>query len=145
MKQRNNLWALFVFSVILVVAFSLAYAANKAPDKEILIHSKEVFTEFKEAPVPFSHEKHKEFKCTDCHHEYKDGKNVWQEGQEVKKCWACHKAKAEEKVVDLKKAYHDLCQKCHKKLKEENKKTGPITCKKCHPKPGASEKEDEKK
>ncbi|HTY25106.1 MAG TPA: cytochrome c3 family protein [Desulfomonilaceae bacterium] len=116
-----------------IAAITLAYAATQAPDHDIVISSKEVFKEPKKTPVTFSHAKHKEFKCTECHHEYKDGKNVWQEGQEVKKCYACHKLEAQDKIVSLQKAYHDKCQSCHKKMKKEKKKTGPTACSKCHP------------
>lgn len=137
MKRRGSVVIALVLGVACLVAFTLAYAATKAPDKDIVIESKEVFKTPKKSPVTFSHEKHKEAKCVDCHHDYKDGKNVWQEGQEVKKCAACHKLEAEGKIVKLEKAYHDKCQGCHKKLKQEKKKTGPTACTKCHPaKPG---------
>jgi nitrate/TMAO reductase-like tetraheme cytochrome c subunit len=122
-----------VLGVAFLVAVTLAYAATKAPDKDIVIHTKEVFKETKKAPVTFSHEKHKDAKCIDCHHDYKDGKNVWQEGQEVKKCGACHAFEAQDKTLKLEKAYHDKCQGCHKKLKKDKKKTGPTSCSKCHP------------
>ena len=123
---------LIVFSTILFAG--MAVAANKVPEGDISIHSGDVFKEFKQGPVLFPHAKHKALKCTDCHHEYKDGKNVWQEGQEVKKCSTCHKLEANGKIVKLEKAYHDACQVCHKKLKNENKPTGPVTCAKCHQK-----------
>jgi hypothetical protein len=135
MKQKGRLLTALVLSVAVFAAFTLVYAANKAPEKDVVIHSTDVFTAPKKTPVTFSHEKHKAAKCTDCHHEFKDGQNVWQEGQEVKKCSTCHKLKAEDKVVKLELAYHDKCAGCHKKLKEEGKKTGPqkAQCAKCHP------------
>ncbi len=123
---------LVVFSATLMVG--LAFAANKAPEGDISIYSGDVFKTFKQGPVLFPHAKHKALKCTDCHHEFKDGKNVWQEGQEVKKCATCHKLEADGKIVKLEKAYHDKCQTCHKKFKNENKPTGPVTCAKCHQK-----------
>jgi len=126
----------FCLAVVFSVMFmsGLGFAANKAPEGDISIHSGDVFKEFKQGPVLFPHAKHKPLKCIDCHHEYKDGKNVWQEGQEVKKCATCHKLEADGKIVKLEKAYHDACQTCHKKLKNENKQTGPVTCAKCHQK-----------
>lgn len=133
MKKGRVFLALFL-GIAVLAAFTLAYAATKAPDKDISIHTADVFKEFKQGPVAFSHVKHKDAKCTDCHHEYKDGKNVWQEGQEVKKCGACHKLEEEGKVAKLEKAYHDQCQGCHKKLKKEQKQTGPTVCAKCHAK-----------
>lgn len=122
-----------VMGIAFLVAVTLAFAATKAPDNDIVIHTKEVFKEPKKAPVTFSHQKHKDVKCADCHHDYKDGKNVWQEGQEVKKCGACHLLQAQGKTLKLEKAYHDNCQGCHKKMKKEKKKTGPTSCSKCHP------------
>jgi hypothetical protein len=136
MKQKGRIATALVLAVAVLTAFTLAYAATKAPDKDVSIHSSDVFTAPKKGPVAFSHEKHKEAKCVDCHHDFKDGKNVWQEGQEVKKCSACHKLQAQDKVVKLELAYHDKCAGCHKKMKEENKKTGPqkAQCNKCHAK-----------
>ncbi len=135
-----------VLSVALLAAFTVAYAETKVPDKVIVIETKDVFKEAKKGPVNFAHTGHKALKCTDCHHEFKDGKNVWQEGQEVKKCGACHKLEAEGKVVKLEKAYHDKCVGCHKQMKKEDKtkKTGPTSCSKCHPKAAADDKEEKK-
>jgi hypothetical protein len=130
----------------ITAAVTLVYAATKMPDKDVVIESKEVFKTPKKAPVTFSHTKHKEFKCTQCHHEYKEGKNVWQEGQEVKKCEACHKIEDQDKIVKLEKAFHNQCQNCHKEMKKEKKKTGPTACSKCHPpKPGEKEEKEEGK
>jgi len=134
MKNKGRVLLALVLGVAVLAAFTLAYAASKAPDKPVTIHSTDVFTAPKQSPVVFDHAKHKGAKCIDCHHEFKDGKNVWQEGQEVKKCSTCHKLEAADKVVKLEKAYHDKCQGCHKKLKQEKKPTGPTSCIKCHPK-----------
>ncbi|MEW6140014.1 MAG: cytochrome c3 family protein [Thermodesulfobacteriota bacterium] len=142
MKQKGRVVLAFVLAFAFAAACTLVYAANKAPDKEIVIDSKDVFKTKKKGPVNFSHPKHKELKCTQCHHEYKDGKNVWQEGQEVKKCGSCHTLEGADKQVKLEKAFHDQCVKCHKDLKKEKKKTGPTSCSKCHPK-GEKDDKDE--
>jgi len=134
MKHKGRVVLGLILGVAVLAAFTLAYAASKVPEQDITIHTTEVFTKPKQSPVVFSHTKHKEVKCTDCHHEFKDGKNVWQEGQEVKKCGACHKLETQDNVSKLEKAYHDKCVNCHKKLKEEKKPTGPTACTKCHPK-----------
>ncbi len=135
MDKRGNVLLVLLLAVAVAVGFTLAHAATKAPEKEITIDNKDAYKKKKKSAVVFSHAKHKEFKCTDCHHEFKDGKNVWKEGMEVKPCAACHKEKKEGKVVDLKDAYHDQCIKCHKKLRKERgkDKTGPTSCTKCHP------------
>jgi cytochrome c553 len=134
MRSRVKIILTLCLTIAICAAFSLAYAATKAPEGDLLIHSKDVFKEFKQGPVKFPHVKHKAIKCEDCHHDFKDGKNVWKEGQEVKKCAACHKLEAEGKVAKLEKAYHDNCVNCHKKFKADNKPTGPIACAKCHEK-----------
>jgi cytochrome c553 len=135
MKNKGRIVLALVLGVALFAAFTLAYAANKAPEKDIVIDTKDVYDKKKKTPVVFPHAKHKEFKCTQCHHVYKDGKNVWKEGDEVQKCGACHKDKKDGKKEDLKDAFHDQCIKCHKKLKKERgkDKTGPYSCSKCHP------------
>lgn len=134
MKHRGRVALALVVGIAVVAGVTLGYAATKMPEKDLVLHSKDVFKTFKKGPVTFSHPKHKELKCTDCHHEYKDGKNVWKEGQEVKRCSACHKLESEGKQVKLELAYHKTCQECHKKLKKEKKKTGPTACNKCHAK-----------
>ena len=135
-----------VLVIGLAAAVTVAVAATKAPDKEIVIESKAVFEKLTKSPVTFYHTKHKGVACTECHHEYKDGQNVWKEGQEVKKCGECHKVKKQDKILGLKDAFHKNCQDCHKKMaKERGKdKSGPTACNKCHPpKPGEKpEKED---
>ncbi|MGB6063407.1 MAG: cytochrome c3 family protein [Desulfomonilaceae bacterium] len=138
MKNKGRVVLGIILSVAVLAAFTLAYAATKAPEKPITIESKDVFKKFKQGPVIFNHAKHKAAPCTTCHHVYENGKNVWKEGQEVKKCDACHKLKAEGKVPGLEKAFHKRCQGCHKKLKKEKKPAGPTVCNKCHQKKAAA-------
>ena len=87
------------------------------------------------SPVPFNHQKHAEdygIGCNECHHEYQDGKNIWQEGMEVKKCIDCHDPETkEEGVLRLMLAYHRNCQGCHRDIKDEEK--APVRkCAGCH-------------
>jgi len=134
--KKGRVFLAFAVCIAVAAAFTLAYAATKMPDKPIVIDSTAAVPDKKKGPVNFDHTKHKDLKCTQCHHEYKDGKNVWQEGQEVKKCGECHKKEDQGKQVKLEKAFHDQCIKCHKDMKKEKKKTGPTACTKCHPKGG---------
>jgi hypothetical protein len=143
MMRRGRLMLALVVGIAVAAAFTLAYAKTEMPEKDITIESKDVFKTMKKGPVIFSHAKHKELQCTQCHHEYKEGKNVWKKGQEVKKCETCHKLETEGKKVKLQLAFHNTCVKCHKKLKAEKKKTGPTSCAKCHQK--KVEKPEEKK
>ncbi len=127
-------------------------AAQQAPDTTTM--DSVVFAEHKKALVTFTHKQHSDkeagykIPCTDCHHVYKEGKNVWKEGDEVQKCTACHseakapKAKEGEpklsKKEKIKKYYysaiHENCKGCHTDLKKAGKPTGPAACKDCHPK-----------
>ncbi len=134
MKKRGTILLTLILGIVVVCAWTLAYAATKMPDKDLVIESKDVFKNPKKSPVVFPHAKHKALKCTDCHHEYKDKKNVWKEGQEVKKCDACHKLEKDGDKEKLEKAYHNLCVKCHKEKKKKKEPTGPTSCSKCHPK-----------
>ncbi len=93
----------------------------------------------KKGPVKFSHKKHHDaygLACTECHHDYQNGKNVWKEGDPVKKCAQCHNPKKKQgKVMKLQNAYHKNCKNCHKKLAKAGKKTGPYKkCSGCHQK-----------
>lgn len=90
--------------------------------------------------VGFTHKLHARkygIECTECHHVFKDGKNVFKEGDNVQKCAECHtykKAKGTpKKQYKLKKAMHKNCQDCHKKLAKKKKPTGPTKkCAECH-------------
>jgi len=94
------------------------------------------YAERKKAPVTLTHKKHAEeygIACADCHHVYKDGENIFEEGDSVQKCSECHNAqKSEGKVKKLMLAYHKNCMGCHKELKKQAKETGPTTCSGCH-------------
>jgi hypothetical protein len=129
--------------------FALAYATQQAPDT--LTMESKLFPRHKKALVTFNHKKHNvDYKigCADCHHMYKDGKNVWKEGDAVQKCDACHtEAKAPtgadapklSKAEQIKKYYysaiHENCVGCHKDLKKADPtKVIPTKCAECHPK-----------
>jgi len=119
--------------------------ASNAPQKatstltdDILIRNEGYKTD-KKGPVKLTHRAHsKEYKiaCTDCHHDYQDGKNVWKEEMPAKNCRECHNPlKKQGKVMKLQIAYHKNCKNCHKDLAKEGKKTGPHKkCKECHQK-----------
>jgi hypothetical protein len=141
MKLKGRTLLALITGVIVLAACAFAIAETKAPDKPYVIDNSDVFKARKSTPVTFDHAKHKELACTTCHHEFKDGQNVWKEGQEVKKCSACHKLEADGKIVKLYAAFHadseHSCVGCHEKMKKEQKKSGPTTCAQCHPKKGA--------
>jgi len=111
--------------------------ATDVPDEVIIENSG--YKKDKKGPVLLTHKKHSvDYKvaCTDCHHEYEDGKNVWKEGDPVKKCSECHNPKKKEgKVLKLQNAYHKQCKTCHKNLVKEGKGKAPFKkCSECHQK-----------
>jgi len=100
-------------------------ANDTTPPPVVIIHNTG-YRRYIKGPVKFPHEKHvKEYKiaCTECHHIYVNGKNVWKEGQPVKKCAECHSPirKRGQKPIDLMHAYHKNCMGCHRKLAKEGK------------------------
>jgi hypothetical protein len=146
MKKRS-LAALAVIVFGMVFVFAVVYAVQQAAD-EMTMNSK-VYDKHKKALVTFTHKKHNvdyKISCTDCHHVFKDGKNIWKEGDEVQRCDACHsESKAptgkdapklckKEKIAKYHySAIHENCVGCHKDLKKAGKPTGPTACKQCHP------------
>jgi hypothetical protein len=145
MKKRSLL-VLAVAALGVVFLFAVVSATQQTP--ETITMQSAVFPEHTKGVVTFSHNKHNvdyKIACAECHHTYQDGKNVWKEGDEVKKCDTCHtggKPEASEtkgmSKEDKIKAYyfsaiHENCVGCHKALKKEAKPTGPTSCKECHP------------
>ena len=136
----------FVGVVGLVNLQGAAPAATKAPDT-IVIKSA-LWPNPTKAPVTFAHKKHSEeykIACAECHHVYKDGKNVWKQGDPVQKCDACHneptitgemKLPPDKQKLNLKIAFHKNCQGCHQDLKKKDPAKYakiPVTCAQCHP------------
>jgi hypothetical protein len=136
----------FGLAALVIVLLCAAVQATQEASETITMNSG-VYAKHTKALVTFTHKKHHvdyKVSCSDCHHIYEDGKNVWKQGGEVKKCEACHtEAKAPkgdktpkaEKIVKYHySAIHANCQGCHKALKTAGKATGPTTCAGCHPK-----------
>jgi hypothetical protein len=137
-----------MLSLLVAVCFGVVLAGvalatdNKGPDT-IVMDSK-VFPEHKKSLVTFSHQKHNvdyNIACSECHHVYQDGKNVWKEGDPVQKCTECHSGdkapsglSKEEKIKGYYyDAVHENCKGCHKAAKAEGK-AAPTGCTECHPK-----------
>lgn len=144
MVKGNRLGVIILFMFIIGLLGTSYLVAEEQEVKDSFIIKSDLFTEDTKKNIEFSHKKHNEeysVACKDCHHIFEDGKNVWEEGQEVKKCQACHtvvKPIAEcspaEKKLHLQKSIHDNCKGCHMVLKKEKKPAGPIKCLECHPK-----------
>jgi hypothetical protein len=148
MKKRSLL-VLTAAALGVVFIFALAYATQQAPDT-ITMESK-LFPKHTKSLVTFNHKKHNvdcKIACVDCHHVYKDGKNVWKEGDAVQKCDACHTeakaptgadapklSQAEKIKAYYYSAIHENCVGCHKDLKKADPaKVIPTKCAECHPK-----------
>ncbi len=84
--------------------------------------------------VAFSHRRHEErgIACAKCHHVYQGRRNVWRQGQPVKRCPECHGFFPKGEQPDLKSALHLQCKGCHLKLRQQGRRAGPIDCKDCH-------------
>ena len=115
---------------ILVLLVFIGSPLRAQPDKMILDDSK-VAGRKTRPEVTFPHSRHMEsdLSCKDCHHVYKDGKNVLEEsdlneGNQGIHCSACHGAKVR---PNLQEAFHHQCIGCHTK-----KSKGPRLCGECH-------------
>lgn len=136
MRKLILLLSVVIVSVALFTGVGILIATD-VPE-EISIYS-DAFERHKKGPVTFSHKKHNvDYKvaCTECHHVYKEGKNVFKEGDPVQTCSGCHDAlESKGKVKKLMLAYHRNCQGCHKDLEKAGKKAGPTKkCNDCHQK-----------
>ena len=136
MIKRFCIFFTVIFTGLIFFSAGTLIAAQTVPG-DVLIENKD-YKKDKKRPVPFSHKKHvAEYgaTCTDCHHVYKDGKNVWKEGDHVEKCSKCHDPlkntkEGDVKVMKLQNAYHKNCKNCHKE-----KDKGPFKkCNDCHKK-----------
>ena len=140
MKKRFLGVLAIILTGLLFLCVGVLTAADKTDSPDEVTISNKGYKADKKGPVKLSHKKHStDYKvaCTDCHHEYKDGKNVWKEGDPVKKCADCHDPlKKQGKTKKLQTAYHKNCKDCHKALIKAGKsdKAPFKKCNDCHQK-----------
>lgn len=137
MAKRGSVILLLAVLMLAVLAFGLAYAEKYETESgevesDITLEHSDTFTDPKRGPVMFSHQAHHEdysLKCTSCHHEYDQGKNIWTEGDSVNLCADCHTEpyKNVGKMLSLHQAFHRNCIKCHKATD-----SAPTACVDCH-------------
>ncbi|MBW2608848.1 MAG: cytochrome c3 family protein [Deltaproteobacteria bacterium] len=117
----------------LFIAAGVLTAADVSDDVQI---ENKGYKKDQKKPVKLTHKTHIEehkVTCIECHHDYKDGKNIWKEGDPVAKCITCHDPlKKKGDVKKLKLAYHNNCKECHKTINKEGKKAPLKKCKECH-------------
>lgn len=128
-----------IIAVILGTVFCFngnLLAEEEIPD-EILIDNKG-YKYQRKGPVTFTHLSHAEdydVECAQCHHIYKDGKNIWEEGDEVQKCISCHSPKENKgEIKNLRLSFHKNCKNCHKQTAKEGiSEDAPYRkCQECH-------------
>ena len=134
MRKRILFVGALIVSAALFATVGIPLATD-APEKINILDSS--IEKPKKGAVNFTHKKHAvdyKIACTECHHVYKDGKNVFKQGDPIQKCSACHDpVKSEGKVKKLMLAFHQNCQGCHKELETAGKPTGPTRkCNDCH-------------
>lgn len=112
-------WTL-LFSILLIFCLG-ALKATEMPEEIIL--NKDVYGSNRKGPVTFSHQMHGEdydVACSECHHIYEEGKNIWEDGDPVEPCASCHDPFEDEgNAKKLRTAFHLNCKGCHKQLKKE--------------------------
>jgi len=84
--KKQSLLILTVTAIAVVFLFSVGYATDPA---DTMTMNSKVYKKHKKVLVTFTHKKHNvDYKnaCADCHHVYKDGKNVWKKDDPVQKC-----------------------------------------------------------
>lgn len=135
MKKAAIVLTMCLAFAAVALAGNISLAKQKVAD--VIIINDPLFTKHKKPPVTFSHDKHhKDYKidCAACHHIYKDGKNVFKQGDPVQACSKCHtKAKNKDpKNLGLYEAFHKNCKGCHKAEKKKGNKKAPTKCSQCH-------------
>ena len=135
----------FVTAVILSIFLMFGFlqigliAGEDEPPDEITINN-EGYKFKRRGPVHFEHLSHSEdydIACNECHHDYQDGKNVWQEGDPVNKCIDCHDPnESDGNIKNLRLSFHRNCKTCHKDMAREGiTEDAPFKkCSGCHEK-----------
>lgn len=127
---------IFMFALMALAPSSLLLAQSE----DITLKSRDGARTGGRTPVEFPHGLHMggELSCTDCHHDYRRGRNVLDESSlksenhEKIRCASCHAGRGHNDY-DIDDAFHLKCMGCHRKAYEMGKKTGPRLCAQCHP------------
>ncbi len=130
---------LLILAIGLVLTFSrLPGMAGQQEMPDDLVIDTSGYQPDRKGAVGFSHLAHNEdydVACSDCHHDYQDGKNVWQDEDAVRKCIECHSPlKDQGRARKLSVAYHKNCKNCHHNLAREGiSEDAPYrSCYHCH-------------
>ena len=143
-KGILTLFLVFLGGLIFIAVGAMSAAELPTKAKDVVIIDTKGYAKDKKGPVKFDHKKHseefinvqnKKIPCIECHHDYKDGKNIWKEGDPVQMCNACHNPEKKQGNADkLQNVFHQNCKECHQELvKAKIKKASeaPTSCNKC--------------
>ena len=139
MRVRCLSSLVFVF----LLALTVAVPAIAQPDEDVIELNSSIIKVHTMPIVQFNHYAHMDdygIECSRCHHVYQGGKNVWEDGDPVKKCEECHndpttknELRLPAKNLNLKWAFHKNCIGCHREYNKENKvEAAPVKCQNCH-------------
>ncbi len=150
--NRKSLSLLTIsFTALFFLLVGILIASDKPDAPDTITMDSKVYPKHTKKLVTWSHKTHadnKDIGCADCHHVYKEGENVWKEGDPVQKCEECHsepkKPKGDKtkmsKAEKIKKyhnsAIHANCKGCHKRMIDKESEMGKTLlkgCKGCHP------------
>ena len=152
-KACWKMWFLCLLAGLVITGWQMATAeaetdkvAGISPGDEqkgvarnlnVILLNNQGYNKKRKGPVEFTHKKHAydyRLLCWDCHHEYKDGQNIWVPWGETKECSQCHDPKKNEpNKIMLQKAFHYQCKGCHEKFAKIGKKAGGYDkCGSCH-------------
>jgi len=106
-------------------------------DMDIITIDHKDYESERQGPVQFTHRKHAlvyGILCWDCHHVYKDGKNLYLPWGKTQKCEECHDPSGkQENVIGLEASFHQNCKNCHKKRDiYQGEPRAYENCNKCH-------------
>ena len=145
-RQGKRIFFIGILGAIFFIASGLLFVTatptNATEEQEVpdeISIDNTVYKTDRKGSVLFSHSEHPDGyveSCDGCHHEYKDGQNIWEEGQPVKKCSSCHDpSKRDGKIRKLNIAFHKNCKGCHRELAREGGTQAPYRqCTDCHEK-----------
>src|SRR5512139_1984786 len=94
----------FWTALVVAVVFASGTVFAAPPDKPLVLKAAK-----SKGPVTFDHAKHGK-DCAACHHKDKAGAE--------QKCTKCHGDKTEGKQLSAKEAFHAQCKGCHQKEKK---------------------------
>lgn len=115
--------------LLFLIVLSPHLALECAAQSDTLFLADPAFSERQRPGVLFNHSEHMIFDCTDCHHVYENGRNVWEYGMETT-CSACHEPD-DRGGLGLRRAWHGQCLGCHEKQGALGKSV-PVMCGGCH-------------